>query len=158
MTETRIVVVGARGAGKQALLDSLGQAPGGQRLDDAHARVILAGGETLQVTCLEHAAGAWLPEAEGLLALVDAAAHDAQDQLQACVALLCGPGARLPTVLGLSRVDLQPAWDLAVTAAALARAGHALPVVPFDARDAGQALMLLDVLVSQIETDGLLGR
>jgi signal recognition particle receptor subunit beta len=157
MTETRVVVVGAPGAGKQALLDSLGQAPGGQRLDDVRARVILAGGETLEVTCLEQVAGLSLPPAAGLLALVDAAADDAHQQLQACLALLSGPAAMLPAVLGLSRVDLRPEWDLAGTAATLAQAGATLPVVPFDARQASQALMLLDVLVSQIETHGLLG-
>lgn len=73
-------------------------------------------------------------------------------------ALLSGPAAMLSAVLGLSRVDLRPEWDLAGTAATLDQAGATLPVVPFDVRQASQALMLLDVLVSQIETDGLLGR
>jgi signal recognition particle receptor subunit beta len=156
MADTRIVVVGARGAGKQALLDGLCGHLGGTAMDEASAQVTLPGGEALQVRCL---AGAITPTslagADGVLALVDAAADDAQAQLQACMALLSGPAAALPAVLGISRVDLHPDWDMAATMAALAQAGHALPVVPFDARDPAQGLMLLDVLVSQIETDGL---
>jgi signal recognition particle receptor subunit beta len=159
MTETRIVVIGARGAGKQALLDGLCGRLGGRAIDAASAQVTLPGGETLQVRCLAEAIVATsLAGADGLLALVDAAADDAQAQLQACMALLSGPAAALPAVLGISRVDLHPDWDMAATLAALTQAGHALPVVPFDARDPAQGLMLLDVLVSQIETDGLIAR
>jgi signal recognition particle receptor subunit beta len=159
MTETRIVVIGARGAGKQALLDGLCGRLGGSAIDAASAQVTLPGGETLQVRCLAEAiAPTSMAGVDGLLALVDAAADDAQAQLQACMALLSGPAAALPAVLGISRVDLHPDWDMAATLAALTQAGHALPVVPFDARDPAQGLMLLDVLVSQIETDGLIAR
>jgi|GEM_PF-6887473 len=157
MTETRIVVVGARGAGKQALLDSLCDSVGGTRIDETRAQVILAGGETLQVRCIDSNVTLEPYDIDGVLALVDAAAQDAAAQLQACLALLSGPASALPAVLGISRVDLHPDWDMAATTSALAQAGHTLPVVPFDAREPTQGLMLLDVLVSQIETDGLLG-
>lgn len=156
MAETHILVVGARGAGKGALLDSVCATAGGERTDQAQASVVLAGGEVLRLRCVaaDHADHA-LAGAAGVLSLLDAHASDASAQLQACMALLCGPAATLPAVLGISRVDLQPDWDTASTTAALARAGHSVPVVPFDARDPAQSLMLLDVLLSQIETHDL---
>ncbi|SEM46778.1 Signal recognition particle receptor subunit beta, a GTPase [Pseudoxanthomonas sp. GM95] len=156
MTETRIVVVGERGSGKQALLDGLCGQAGGAALDANTAEVVLAGGDRLHVRCLASVPDATALEGvDGLIALVDAAAVEAEAQLAICMTLLAGPAAALPAVLGISRVDLHPDWDMAATLATLARAGHALPVVPFDARDPAQGLMLLDVLVSQIETDGL---
>jgi small GTP-binding protein len=96
-----------------------------------------------------------LQGASGVVVLLDATRHAAADELQAYLEVLRQHAAQVPAVIGISRLDLAPAFDLESCAAIAGWEDRLLPVLPLDARDREQGLLLMDVLMSEMETRDL---
>lgn len=60
--------------------------------------------------------------------------------------------AQVPAVIGVSRLDLAPEFDLDSCATVAGWDDRLLPVMPIDAREREQGLFLMDVLMSEMET------
>lgn len=96
-----------------------------------------------------------LQGARGVVLLLDATRAAAVHELQAYLAVLHRHAADVPAVIGVSRLDLAPTFDLESCAATAGWGQRLLPVVPVDARDRAQGLLLMDVLMSEMETRDL---
>ncbi len=96
-----------------------------------------------------------LQGASGVVLLLDATRDAAVQELQAYLQVLRQHAAQVPAVIGVSRLDLAPAFDLDACACLAGWDDRLLPVVPVDARDRGQGLSLMDVLMSEMETHDL---
>ena len=106
-----------------------------------------------------------LEGAAGALVLLDASGEDASAELDRYLDVLAEHAPTVPLAIGVTKLDLATDTALA-TATAMdttlqqlsARAdarGQVVPIVPVDAREAGQILMLMDVLMTQIDTADL---
>lgn len=96
-----------------------------------------------------------LEGARGVIVLVDAARDDAPAELDRYLDTLSRHAADVPAVIGLSKTDLAGDRDLSPLMAGAGRFGRVLPLVPVDAREADQILMLMDILMTEIETRDL---
>lgn len=179
MREHKIVVLGSMAAGKSTLVRTLAQG----RIIDTDVANTDSGSEKLATTVAMDYADLDLPNgdrlrlygspgqqrfdfiwpillqgARGVVVLVDAAGADAATQLDTYLdtLLLHAPG--VPVVIGLSKVDLNPDFDMHAYHTQLGVRGQVLPIIPFDARDAGQIMLLMDVLMSEIESTSLVSQ
>lgn len=178
MNEYKIVVLGSMGAGKSTLVRTVAD---GRIVDtdvdntDAlspklattvamdYADLALPNGDRMRLFGTPGQARfdfIWpilLEGAAGAVVLLDASGERAGDELARYLDVLAAHAPAVPAAIGLTRVDrvdeatLQP---LLSDAQAHARG---MPVVPIDAREAGQILMLMDVLMSLIEAHALAG-
>lgn len=96
-----------------------------------------------------------LQGASGVVLLLDATRDTVADELAAYLAVLRQHAAQVPAVIGVSRLDLAPQFDLEACAVHTGQQGRWLPVVPVDARDREQGLCLMDVLMSEMEAHAL---
>lgn len=96
-----------------------------------------------------------LSGASGVVVLIDATHDDAATQFAATLDTLRAHAPDAPTVAGLTKVDLQRAGCLDACQAVLQRTGRHLPIVPVDTRQDTQIMLLMDVLMSEIESAAL---
>lgn len=179
MIEHKIVILGSMGAGKSTLVRTVAQ---GRIVDtdvdntDAssgklattvamdYADVVLPNGDRMRLfgtpgqTRFSFIWPILLEGAAGALVLLDASGADPAAELDRYLDVLAEHAPEVPMAIGLTKLDL--AADTAMqrlSAHAVAR-GQILPMVPVDAREATQILMLMDVLMTQIETADLVAR
>ncbi len=178
MREHKIVVLGSVGAGKSTLVRTVANGRVVEtdvRNTDAalakalttvamdYADVDLPNGDRLRLVGTPGQARfdfIWpilLAGAAGVVVLVDGASGQAAGQFETYLDALAMHAPQVPTVVGISRLDLAPGADLGVFYACLEARGRALPVLPLDAREADQILMVMDVLMSEIESTELVG-
>jgi len=96
-----------------------------------------------------------LQGASGVVLLLDATRHAAVEELLTYLAVLRQHAARVPAVIGVSRLDLAPAFDLDACASVALLDERLLPVMPVDAREREQGLSLMDMLMSEMEAHDL---
>ena len=173
MREHKIVVLGSMGAGKSTLVRTVST---GQMVDTDvtntdtdsdkltttvamdYADVDLPNGDRLRLYGTpgqQRFDFIWpilLEGAAGVVLLLDAAADGAPNQFVSYLDVLRTHAAQVPTVIGLSKVDLRPEVDVNAYTDQLHQRGQMLPVVPFDAREVDQIMLLMDVLMSEIES------
>lgn len=63
----------------------------------------------------------------------------------------------VPAVVGISKLDIAPQADMDACSLRVSEWLRPLPVVPFDARSEGEVMLLMDVLMGEIKTAGLVG-
>ncbi|QIO89774.1 ATP synthase [Stenotrophomonas rhizophila] len=171
--EHKIVVLGAMGSGKSTLVRAI--AAGAVVDTDVH-NSDRAGADKASTTVAMDYADIDLPNgdrlrlygtpgqqrfdflwpillqgASGVVLLLDATDPAAATALGAYLDVLQQHAAQVPAVVGLTRLDLAPAWELDTCALQAGRGGRLLPVVPVDARDREDGLRLMDVLMSEME-------
>lgn len=179
LREHKIVVLGSMGAGKSTLVRTLAQ---GQVVDTDVANTD-SGSEKLATTVAMDYADLDLPNgdrlrlygspgqqrfdfiwpillqgASGTVVLVDAASDEAALQFDTYLDTLSEHAPGVPVVIGLSKIDLKPDFDMGAYHQRMQARGQMLPVVPFDARDSDQIMLLMDVLMSEIETTSLVNQ
>jgi len=93
-----------------------------------------------------------LQGASGVVLLIDATRRAAVEELQGYLGVLREHAAQVPAVIGVSRLDLAPEFDLDSCATVAGWDDRLLPVMPIDAREREQGLFLMDVLMSEMET------
>nr|WP_281066582.1 ATP/GTP-binding protein [Stenotrophomonas rhizophila] len=96
-----------------------------------------------------------LKGASGVVLLLDATRHTAVEELQSYLGVLREHATQVPAVIGVSRMDLAPDFDLDSCATVAGWDDRVLPVMPVDAREREQGLFLMDVLMSEMETRDL---
>jgi signal recognition particle receptor subunit beta len=96
-----------------------------------------------------------LQGASGVVLLIDATRRAAVEELQGYLGVLREHAAQVPAVIGVSRLDLAPEFDLDSCATVAGWDDRLLPVMPIDAREREQGLFLMDVLMSEMETRDL---
>lgn len=96
-----------------------------------------------------------LQGASGVVLLLDATRSAAVAELDAYLAVLKQHATQVPAVVGVTRLDLAPQFDLEACSALAGWGARVLPVMPVDARDREQGLWLMDVLMSEMETGDL---
>lgn len=171
--EHKIVVLGAMGAGKSTLVRALA----GERVVDTdvantdassdkrsttvamdYADIDLPNGDRLRLYGTPGQARfdfIWpvlLQGASGVLVLADASAPTVADELDRYLLALRDHAPDVPAAIGLSKLDLAPEADIDAIATRAADLLRALPVVPFDPRADTTVMLLMDVLMSEIET------
>ncbi|WDS35225.1 GTP-binding protein [Pseudoxanthomonas sp.] len=179
MREHKIVVLGSMGAGKSTLVRTVAN---GRVVDtDVHntdasltkalttvamdyADVDLPNGDRLRLVGTPGQARfefIWpilLTGAAGIVVLVDGASDQAAAHFDTYLDALAAHAPQVPTVVGISRLDLKPDASLDPFHGRLEQRGRPLPVLPLDAREVDQILMVMDVLMSEIESTELVGR
>lgn len=178
MREHKIVVLGSMGAGKSTLVRTVAS---GQVVDtDVHntdgtadkllttvamdyADMDLPNGDRLRLVGTPGQARfafIWpvlLAGAAGVVVLIDGAADQALDHLDLYLDALEQHARKVPVVLGISRLDLKPDADLGPIHDRLAQRRMLMPVLPVDTRQADQIMLLMDILMSEIESIELVG-
>lgn len=173
MIEHKIVILGSMGAGKSTLVRAVAQ---GQVVDtdvdntDAasakaattvamdYADVALPNGDRMRLfgtpgqTRFSFIWPILLEGAAGALVLLDASGEDPATELDRYLDVLAEHAPTVPVAIGMTKLDLAAPLVMQQLSAHADARGQALPMVPVDARDAGQILMLMDVLMTQIET------
>lgn len=96
-----------------------------------------------------------LQGASGVVLLLDATRAAAVAELDAYLAVLKQHASQVPAVVGITRLDLAPQFDLEACSALAGWDARVLPVMPVDARDREQGLWLMDVLMSEMEAGEL---
>ena len=96
-----------------------------------------------------------LQAASGVVLLLDATRATAVVELQSYLAVLREHAEDVPAVIGVSRLDLAPAFELESCVAVAGWGDRLLPVVPVDAREREHGLSLMDVLMSEMEARDL---
>jgi len=96
-----------------------------------------------------------LQGASGVVLLLDATRSAAVAELDAYLAVLKQHARQVPAVVGITRLDLAPQFDLDACSALAGWDARVLPVMPVDARDREQGLWMMDVLMSEMETGEL---
>ncbi|KAF1015090.1 MAG: hypothetical protein GAK31_02578 [Stenotrophomonas maltophilia] len=178
MLEHKVVVLGGMGSGKSTLVRSI--ADGARVVDTDVANSDRIGADKASTTeALDYAdidlpngdrlrlCGApgqqrfdflWpilLKGARGAVLLLDARRPAVASDLSAYLQLLQGQGDGLALVVGITHLDQAPALALDDWAALAHLDGVPLPLVPVDARQRDQGLLLMDVLMSQMEAHAL---
>ena len=95
--------------------------------------------------------------ASGVIILLDATASDLRADIATYLQPLARHGSQLPVVVGLSKADIADLPDLDGVNEHAAACLRPLPLVPFDARNADEVLMLMDVLMGEVEAIGIAG-
>ncbi len=177
MIEHKIVVLGAMGAGKSTLVRAVA---GGTVIDTDvlntdvnspklattvamdYADVNLPNGDRLRLYGTpgqERFSFIWpvlLQGARGVVVLADASSPGVVEELDCYLHALREHAAGVPAVIGVSKFDLAPHVDLDACQLRVQEvAGRPLPLVPFDARSEDAVMMLMDVLMSEVETAAL---
>lgn len=177
MREHKIVVLGSMGSGKSTLVRAIAEGavvdtdvPNSDRqgADKAsttvamdYADIDLPNGDRLRLYGTpgqQRFDFLWpilLQGASGVVLLLDATGRAAVDELRGYLEVLRQHAERVPAVIGVSRLDLAPMFDLESCAAVAGWKDRVLPVIPVDARDREQGLLLMDVLMSEMETRDL---
>ncbi len=88
----------------------------------------------------------------GLVILVDNSRPDPLQDLSTYLAHFEGLIRDAACVVGVGRLDTHPAPDLDAYARHLEHHGVVCPLLPVDVRERGQVVMLLDVLLTQLES------
>ncbi len=96
-----------------------------------------------------------LQGASGVVLLLDATRAAAVAELDAYLAVLKQHAAHVPAVVGITRLDLAPRFDIEACSALAGWDARMLPVMPVDARDREQGLWMMDVLMSEMEAGEL---
>lgn len=172
--EHKIVVLGSMGAGKSTLVRTVAD---GRVVDTDVANTDAASGKLATTVAMDYADVAlpngdrmrlfgspgqdrfsfiWpilLEGAAGAVVLLDASDGDPAAALGRYLSVLSQHAPNVPAVIGLTKTDLVDhgiADALAIHALA-----SGVPLLPIDARESTQILMLMDVLMTQIETHEL---
>jgi len=93
-----------------------------------------------------------LSGALGAIVLVDATRGDATDEIDRYLNILVEQSPRPPFVVGMTKLDVNPGVNLEHFQAHLEKRQLIVPMMPVDARSESDVLMLLDALVSEIES------
>lgn len=173
MIEYKIVILGSMGAGKSTLVRTVAQ---GQVVDtdvgstDAtsdklattvamdYADVALPNGDRMRLFGSPGQARfsfIWpilLEGAAGAVVLLDASTDDPSAELDRYLDVLGEHAAAVPVTIGLTKLDLVSDATLHLLTAHVAARGQWVPLVALDAREGDQILMLMDILMTQIET------
>lgn len=173
-TEHKIVILGSMGAGKSTLVRTIAS---GHVVDTDvantdstssklattvamdYADVALPNGDRMRVFGTpgqDRFSFLWpilLEGAAGAVVLLDASGDAPGIALDHYLAALAEHAPRVPAVIGLTKCDLADPQIVPQMATQAHAAG--LPLVPFDAREATEILMLMDVLMTQIELHDL---
>ncbi len=173
MIEYKIVILGSMGAGKSTLVRTVAQ---GQVVDtDVHntdassdklattvamdyADVALPNGDRMRLfgsPGQERFSFIWpilLEGAAGAVVLLNADSEDPVAELDRYLDVLNQHAADVPVTIGLTKVDRAGHSILQRLTAHVAARGQLVPLVPVDARQGDQILMLMDILMTQIET------
>lgn len=173
MREHKIVVLGSMGAGKSTLVRAIAGAnvvdtevantdPTSSKSATTvamdYADVDLPNGDRLRLYGSPGQARfdfIWpilLEGARGVVVLVDASLDDAPAHFSSYLDVLDAHAPGTPVVVGLSKLDLVPGRDPGVFLELLERRGRLLPLLPIDAREGTQILLLMDVLMGEIES------
>lgn len=177
MIEHKIVVLGAMGAGKSTLVRAVA---GGTVIDTDvlntdvnspklattvamdYGDVNLPNGDRLRLYGTpgqERFSFIWpvlLQGARGVVVLADASSPGVADELDCYLHTLREHAGNVPAVIGISKFDLAPHVDIEACLLRVQEiAGRPLPLVPFDARSEDAVMMLMDVLMSEVETAAL---
>lgn len=179
MIEHKIVILGSMGAGKSTLVRAVGQGgvvdtdvantdAGAAKLATTvamdYADLALPNGDRLRLfgsPGQDRFSFIWpilLEGAAGAVVLVDACAADPCAELDRYLDALAAHAPAVPAVVGLTRADLAPASPLQPLSARLVARSAELPLVPVDAREPDDIFMLMDILMTLIETAELVGR
>lgn len=178
MREHKVVVLGGMGSGKSTLVRSI--AAGARVVDTDVANSDRAGADKASTTVALDYADIDLPNgdrlrlygtpgqqrfdflwpillqgARGAVLLLDARQPALATELATYLRVLQGLGEGLALVVGVTHLDQAPAVALDDWAAVAQLDGMPLPLVPVDARQRDQGLLLMDVLMSQMETHDL---
>lgn len=176
MQEHKIVVLGAMGAGKSTLVQTLAHGRAvvteARNTDPAASKeyttvamdygdIDLPGGDVLRLYGTpgqDRFAFLWpilLRGARGAIVLVDASAYDQTDVPRQHLDAIAAHGPGLPVVIGVTKSDSASTLQRDYCDAWLASEVPMLPVIPLDPRNMRQAMTLMDVLMSQIECQTL---
>ncbi|KGI77491.1 GTP-binding protein [Oleiagrimonas soli] len=177
MKEYKIVVLGSMGAGKSTLVravaagnivdtDVANTDPDSDKRTTTvaldYADIALPGGDRLRLygapgqTRFEFVWPTLLRGAAGVVLMVDATREPLDVEVERYLRVAREAGD-MPIVVGLSRLDLVDGDPQDVMARADAVIAGRVPLAPVDARSEEQVLMLMDVLVSEIESAELMG-
>lgn len=176
MHEYKIVVMGSMGAGKSTLVRAIA---GGAVVDTDvlntdgssskvsttvamdYADVDLPNGDRLRLygtpgqRRFEFIWSILLEGAAGVLVLVDATCANVGEELACYLETLEAKAPRVPAVIGVTKSDIATPEQVEQCAQQLSLHPRPLPMVPFDARCEQDGMMLMDVLMSEIETSAL---
>lgn len=176
--EYKIVVLGTMGAGKSTLVHALA---GGRVVDTDVANTDRASDKVSTTVAMDYADidlpngdrlrlygtpgqarfdFIWpvlLQGASGVLVLADASTPDLAGDLDCYLLALREHAPDVAAAIGVSKLDLAPHADIDALAVRSAEVLRPLPVVPFDPRADTTVMMLMDVLMSEIETMDLMG-
>lgn len=177
MREHKIVVLGPMGAGKSTLVRAIGN---GRHVDtdvantDAsssklattvamdYADVDLPNGDRLRVFGTpgqERFDFIWPILLEGACAaivLLDASLETPDQAIGPYLQILAAHAPLLPVVVGVTRCEGVHASRLDACAAAARLQGRLLPVIPLDARQREDVMLLMDVLMAELDALALL--
>ncbi|WMJ70734.1 ATP/GTP-binding protein [Stenotrophomonas sp. 24(2023)] len=178
MREHKVVVLGGMGSGKSTLVRSI--ADGARVVDTDVANSDRQGADKASTTVALDYADIDLPNgdrlrlygtpgqqrfdflwpillqgARGAVLLLDARQPAAAADLAGYLQVLQGQGEGLALVVGVTHLDLAPSAALEEWAGVARLDGMPLPLVPVDARERDQGLLLMDVLMSQMEAHDL---
>ncbi len=98
-----------------------------------------------------------LEGATGVVVLIDASSSEESGRFEDYLDVLEKHAAGVPCVMGLVKLDLCPQVSPDDYYGRLEARGRRLPLVPLDPRDENQVLMMMDVLMSEIESAELVG-
>lgn len=180
MREYKIVVIGGMGSGKSTLVRSIAagavvdtDVANSDRLaaDKAsttvamdYADIDLPNGDRLRLygtpgqQRFEFLWPVLLRGASGVLLLVDGSRPDAHGTLASYLQVVQEHAAGTSVVVGVTRLDLVAEPSLEALVAQAEVDGMAVPVVPMDARERTQGVLLMDVLMSELEAQALVAR
>ncbi|WMJ69894.1 GTPase [Stenotrophomonas sp. 24(2023)] len=175
MREHKVVVMGPLGVGKSTLVQTLTQgqavATEARNSDPSvgkefttvaldYGDIALPGGDRLRLYGTpgqQRFSYLWpilLAGAQGAIVLVDAGTHPGTAQAAMYLQAIAEAAPRLPVVIGVTRCDdnlpALRAWETWLQMHA-----PSLPVMPLDPRQMPQAMILMDVLMSQIECNAM---
>lgn len=178
MREHKIVVLGAMGAGKSTLVRAVAS---GRVVDTDVANTDAASSKLATTVAMDYA-DVELPNgdrlrlygtpgqarfdfiwtmllegASGVIVVLDATAPELASDLATYLRPLASHGGQLPVVIGLSKADLVELPDLDAVNEQASACLRPLPLVPFDARNSEEVLMLMDVLMGEVEAIGIAG-
>ena len=176
MREHKIVVLGAMGAGKSTLVRAVASgevihtdvantdgtsSKAATTVAMDYADVDLPNGDRLRLYGTpgqDRFDFIWtllLEGASGVIVMLDATSGQLARDVGLYLEPLARQGGSLPVVIGLSKADLAGVDDLDQVGQVAAQALRPLPVVPFDARNRDEVLMLMDVLMGEVEAIAL---
>lgn len=172
MREHKIVVLGSMGAGKSTLVRAIAAGnivdtdvantdPSSDKLTTTvaldYADIALPDGDRLRLygapgqTRFDFVWPSLLKGAAGVVIMVDATREPVKAEVERYLSVARDAGD-MPIVIGMSRLDLVPDDAERVLMDAENAIDGRVPLAPVDARNEEQVLMLMDMLVSEIES------